>query len=191
MPSVYTCLQTPCDPWGWQRRRHAYAICLKCNGPALFRAAGYNFDTHKFYLWVQSSFSKILVGRLIMGYRTKNNIDVKLWSVTIKIYSSWMRICDFSYRTATTKKLFSCDQGCGSSQIFNASASSSSWSSMLPSSLPFPHFSNFLLPLPAPDRISCFRVRFPFQSLSSNCFRFHFHKNLTASASSLRFHIPA
>ena len=76
-----------------------------------------------------------------------------------------------------------CKQGCGSSQIFNASASSSSWSSMLPSSLPLPHLWNFLLPLPAPDRIS----RFRFRSLLSKCFRFH--KNLTASC--LRFHIPA
>ena len=72
-------------------------------------------------------------------------------------------------------------RGCGSSQIFNASASSSSWSFMLPSSLPLPHLWNYLLPLPAPDRISRFRVRFFFQSFSSKCFRFH--KNLTASAS--------
>ena len=74
---------------------------------------------------------------------------------------------------------------------FNASASSSSWSFMLPSSLPLPHIGNFLLPLPAPDRISCFQVRFRFKSLSSKCFRFH--KNLTAStasASSFRIHIP-
>ena len=49
-----------------------------------------------------------------------------------------------------------------------------------------------MLPLPATDRISRFRVRFRFQSLSSKCFRFH--KNLTAStasASCFRFHIPA
>ena len=52
---------------------------------------------------------------------------------------------------------------------------------MLPISLPLPHFWNFLLPLPAPDRISRFRVRFPFQSLSSKCFRFRFHRNLIAS----------
>ena len=56
---------------------------------------------------------------------------------------------------------------------------------MLPSSLPLPHLSNFLLPLPAPDRISCFR----FQSLSSKFFLFP--KNLTTSTSSFRFHIPA
>ena len=67
-------------------------------------------------------------------------------------------------------------QGCWSSQIFNASASSSSGSFMLPSSLPLPHVWNFLLPLPAPDRISRFRVHF--RSLSK-CF--FFHKNLTAS----------
>ena len=62
---------------------------------------------------------------------------------------------------------------------------------MLPSSLPLPHLWSFLLPLPAPNRISCFRVRFRFLSLLSKCFRFH--KNLTASpasASSFRFHIP-
>ena len=68
------------------------------------------------------------------------------------------------------------NQGCGSSQIFNACASSSSWRFMLPSSLPLPHLWNFLLPLPASDRISRFRFRF----LSSKCFRFY--KNLTASA---------
>ena len=43
---------------------------------------------------------------------------------------------------------------------------------MLPSSLTLPHLRNFLLPLPVPDRISRFRVRFRFQSPSSNCFRF-------------------
>ena len=83
-------------------------------------------------------------------------------------------------------------QGCWNTQIFNASASSSSWSFMLPSSLSLPHLWNFLLPLPAPDRASRFRVRFRFQSFSSKCFRFH--KNLTAStasASSFRFHISA
>ena len=67
---------------------------------------------------------------------------------------------------------------------------------MLPSSLPLPHLWKFLLPhlwkflfpLPAPDKISRFRVRFRFQSLLSKCFRFH--KNLTAStAFSFRFHI--
>ena len=57
---------------------------------------------------------------------------------------------------------------------------------MLPSSLPLLHLWNFLLPLPAPDKINRFRVRFRFQSLLSKCFRFH--KNLTAS--SFRFHIP-
>ena len=63
---------------------------------------------------------------------------------------------------------------------------------MLPSSLSLPHQWNFLLPLPAPDRISRFQVCFRFQSLSSKCF--HFHKNLTAStasASSFCFHNPA
>ena len=54
---------------------------------------------------------------------------------------------------------------------------------MLPSSLPLPHLWIFLLPLPAPDRIS----RFRFPSLSSKCFRFH--KHLAASTSSFRFHI--
>ena len=53
---------------------------------------------------------------------------------------------------------------------------------MLPSSLPLPYLWNFLLPLSAPDRISRFRVRFHFQSLSSICFRFN--KNLTASTAS-------
>ena len=57
---------------------------------------------------------------------------------------------------------------------------------MLPSSLPLPHLWNFLLPLPAPDRIRRFQARFRFQSLSSKCFRFQ--KNITAS--SFRFHIP-
>ena len=89
------------------------------------------------------------------------------------------------------KKKCNRNQGCGSSQIFNAFASSSSWSFMLPKSLPLPHLWNFLLPLPALDRISCFRVPLRFQSLSSKCFRFRFHKNLIAStASSFRFHIP-
>ena len=74
-------------------------------------------------------------------------------------------------------------QGCGSSQIFNASASSSSSSFMLPSLLPLPHFWKFLLPVPG--RASRFRVRFRFQSFSSKCFRFRFHKNLTASTSLL------
>ena len=62
---------------------------------------------------------------------------------------------------------------------------------MLPSLLLLPHLWNFLLPLPAPDRINCFQVRFRIQSLSSKCLRFH--ENLTAStasASSFRFHIP-
>ena len=51
---------------------------------------------------------------------------------------------------------------------------------MLPSSLPLPHLWNIFLPLPAPDTISRFRVRFHFQSLSSKCFRFF--KNLTATS---------
>ena len=54
---------------------------------------------------------------------------------------------------------------------------------MLSSSLLLPHLWNFLLPLPAPDRISRFRVSFHFQSFSSKCFRFH--KILTASTSLL------
>jgi len=36
----------------------------------------------------------------------------------------------------------------------------------------------FLLPLPAPNKVSCFRVYFRYQLLSSKCFRFH--TNLTA-----------
>ena len=44
------------------------------------------------------------------------------------------------------------------------------------------HLWNFLLLLPALDRISRFRVCFRFQSLSSKCFRFH--KKLTASTAS-------
>jgi len=46
-----------------------------------------------------------------------------------------------------------------------------------------------MLPLPAFQKDKCFRVCFRFQFLSSKCFRFY--KNLTASASSFRFHIPA
>jgi len=50
-----------------------------------------------------------------------------------------------------------------------------------------------MLPLPAPQKVKCFRVRFRFQHLSSKCFRFH--KNLTASIASASsfpfcFHIP-
>ena len=47
-----------------------------------------------------------------------------------------------------------------------------------------------LLPLPAPFQHFRFGVCFCFQRLSSKCF--HFHKKLTASASSFRFrfHIP-
>jgi len=45
----------------------------------------------------------------------------------------------------------------------------------------------FLLPLPAPYKVSRFRVCFRFQLLSSKCFRLH--KNFTAS--SFRFHAPA
>jgi len=52
-----------------------------------------------------------------------------------------------------------------------------------------------MLPLPAPQKVKCFRVRFRFQLLSSKCYRFRFHKNLTASTASassfrFRFHIP-
>jgi len=43
-----------------------------------------------------------------------------------------------------------------------------------------------MLPLPAPQKVKCFRVCFRFQLLSSTDFRLH--KNLTAS--SFRFHIP-
>jgi len=49
----------------------------------------------------------------------------------------------------------------------------------------------FLLTLPAPYKVSRFRVYFRFQLLSLKCFRFH--KNLTTSnisSSSFRFHIP-
>ena len=52
---------------------------------------------------------------------------------------------------------------------------------MLPSSLPLPYLWNFLLLLPSPGRAS----RFRFQFFSSKCFRFCFHKNLTASTSLL------
>ena len=55
---------------------------------------------------------------------------------------------------------------------------------MHPSSLPLPHIWNFLVPLSAPERISRFRLRFRFQSLSSKCFRFRFHipaRNETAN----------
>ena len=41
-----------------------------------------------------------------------------------------------------------------------------------------------MLPLPAPLEVLRFRVRFRFQSLLSKCFRFRFHKNLTASTAS-------
>ena len=79
-------------------------------------------------------------------------------------------------------------QGCGSSQKFQCFRFQLFFKYMLPSSLPLPHLWNFLLPLPAPDRISRFLVRFRFQSLSSKCFRFCFHKNFTTS--SFPFHIP-
>jgi len=45
----------------------------------------------------------------------------------------------------------------------------------------------FLLTLPAPYKVSRFRVCFRFQILSSKCFRFH--KNLTASASTSLPHV--
>jgi len=45
----------------------------------------------------------------------------------------------------------------------------------------------FLLPLPAPYKVSRFRVCFRFQLLTSKCFRFH--KNLTASASTSLPHV--
>jgi len=49
---------------------------------------------------------------------------------------------------------------------------------MLPSSLP--HSWDFLLPLPAPDKIGRFRVRFRFQLILSK--RFRFIQNFTASS---------
>jgi len=57
------------------------------------------------------------------------------------------------------------NHGCGSSRLFFASAS-------------LPHDLLKMLPLPAPQKIKCFRVRF---QLFSKCF--HFHKNLAASTS--------
>ena len=50
---------------------------------------------------------------------------------------------------------------------------------MLPSSLPLPHLWNVLLPLPAPDKISRFRVRFRFHILvctSCDWLSTRFHK---------------
>ena len=47
-----------------------------------------------------------------------------------------------------------------------------------------------LLWLPALFQHFCFRLCFRFQPLSSKRFRVRFHKKLTASASSSRFHIP-
>jgi len=70
------------------------------------------------------------------------------------------------------------NQRCGSSRIFFASASSSSSSVMLPSSLPLPHSWDFMLPLPAPDKVGRFRVRFRFQLILYK--RFHFLQNFTA-----------
>jgi len=49
---------------------------------------------------------------------------------------------------------------------------------MLPSLLPLPHFWDFLLP--APDKLGRFRVRFRFQLILSN--RFRFLQNFTASS---------
>jgi len=45
----------------------------------------------------------------------------------------------------------------------------------------------FLLPLPTPYKVRCFRVCLRFQLISSKCFRLH--KNLTFSASSFCFYI--
>jgi len=45
---------------------------------------------------------------------------------------------------------------------------------MLPSLLPLPHSWDYLLPLPASDKVGCFRVRFRFQLILSNRFRFNF-----------------
>jgi len=42
---------------------------------------------------------------------------------------------------------------------------------MLPSSLPLPHSWDFLLPLPAPDKIGRFRVRVRFKLILSKRFR--------------------
>jgi len=77
-----------------------------------------------------------------------------------------------------TKNNASVNQGCGSSRIFCASASSSSWSFMLPSSLSLLHYWDFLLPLP--DKVGRFRVRFRFQLIFPK--RFHFLQNFTASS---------
>jgi len=74
-------------------------------------------------------------------------------------------------------KIIKTAQGCGSSRIFCASASSSSWSVMLPSSLPLPHSWVFLLPLP--DKVV--RFRFLHILLKSFCFLQNF------IASSFRF----
>jgi len=43
---------------------------------------------------------------------------------------------------------------------------------MLPSSLPLLHSWDFLLPLPAPDKVGGFQVRFCFQLILSKRFRF-------------------
>jgi len=42
----------------------------------------------------------------------------------------------------------------------------------------------FLLPLPAPYKVSRFLACFRFQLLSWKCFHFHFNKNLTAFTAS-------
>jgi len=51
---------------------------------------------------------------------------------------------------------------------------------MLPSSLPLPHSWDFLLPLPAPDKVGRFRVCFRFQLILSK--RLRFLQNFTASS---------
>jgi len=43
---------------------------------------------------------------------------------------------------------------------------------MLPSLLPLPHSWDFSLPLPAPDKVGRFRVRYRFQLILSKSFRF-------------------
>jgi len=70
--------------------------------------------------------------------------------------------------------LFFCHlkQGCRSSRILFASAFIFSLSVMLPSLLPLSHSWDFLLPLPAPDKVGRFRVHFRFQLILSKRFRF-------------------
>jgi len=91
------------------------------------------------------------------------------------VFHVYIFIYSWSYLDHETAK-----QGCGRRRIFFASASSSSWSVTLPSSLPLPHSWDFLIPLPAPDKVGRFRVRFRFQLILSK--RFRFLQNFTASS---------